>query len=125
MNTLVFASQIDAAYRNSCSTAYQYPFNVEWTWCADIAIAMVCKIYMHEQNAIQETVKNALAEWKNNFTSMRDLITAINYLTWYAYEDDNFRPLTAELSDLYYKALDVAEKNLKKDETNELFRILD
>lgn len=92
---------------------------VETTFWDDFSIAE-----RFGENAILDTYKRAMNEWKSNYKYLTELVIVLNHKCWFFYERGNER-LSKLYSSLYYEAHDYACEHLKGDEMKFYFEITD
>ena len=75
-------------------------------------------------DAVKDTYKRALRDWKSNYKMLTELVMALNWKCWQHYDEDN-QQLSAVYSDLYYQADDYATSHLKGEELKYYYQTTD
>lgn len=75
-------------------------------------------------DAIKDTYKRALKDWKSNYKMLTELVLALNWKCWQHYQEEN-QSLSALYSDLYYQADDYATNHLKGDQLMYYYKTTD
>lgn len=74
--------------------------------------------------AVKDTFKRAFEEWRTNYKYLTELVMVLNHRCWMHY--DKGRTMLSQLyADLYHEANDWAHENLKREEADYYFNILD
>lgn len=126
MNIFQFSAGVERNFESFLANCVN-PRERKYTWVNDFCIAMVCESN-GEANAISQTYDGAIKSWKTNAECMTELAFSLNYLCWFCYENTQFpqyQKFSPVFSDLYYKCIDVAEKNLTKQEYLSMMIALD
>ena len=126
MNIFQFSAGVEANFESFLSQCTN-PRTREYTFVSDFAIAMVCED-KGDKNAIKSTYDGFIKNWKKSAPAMTELAFSINYLCWFCFENQQFpqyQKFSPVFSALYYKCIDVAEKNLTKNEFSAMMRALD
>lgn len=74
--------------------------------------------------AIKDTYKRALNEWKDNYKYLTELVMILNWKCWWYYERNN-ASLSRLYSDLYYEADNYAMGRLSGEELTYYYRATD
>ena len=74
-------------------------------------------------SAVKDTFRRAFDEWKDDYRYLTDLVIVLNHKIWQHYEKNE--PLARVYNDLWEKARDYAEKNLKGEELDYYFEQTD
>ena len=117
MNIFIFSAGVEQNFEIFLANCV-IPRNRQYTFVADFAIAMVCE-HNGDKDAIKSTYDEFIKNWKTNAGAMTELAFSINYLCWFCFENTQFpqyQKFSPVFSDLYYKCIDEAEKNLTKEE---------
>lgn len=117
MNILEFSAGVERNFEIFLANCVN-PRERKFTWVNDFCIAMVCES-KGENNAISQTYNGAIKSWKTNAEAMTELAFSLNYLCWFCFENKQFpqyQKFSPVFSDLYYKSISEAEKNLTQQE---------
>ena len=76
------------------------------------------------KEAILDTFKRAMNEWKTNYKYLTELVMAVNWKSWEHYEKGNME-LMELYADLYYEGREYALDNLKGEELHYYFETTD
>ena len=76
------------------------------------------------KEAILDTFKRAMNEWKTNYKYLTELVMAVNWKSWEHYEKGNME-LMELYADLYYEGREYALDNLKGEELHYDFETTD
>ena len=68
------------------------------------------------KSAIRDTFNRAFEEWKTDYRYLTDLVIVLNHKIWEWYDKDHEHPYARLYDELYWKAKDYADENLKGDE---------
>jgi hypothetical protein len=74
-------------------------------------------------DAVKDTFNRAFGEWKKNYVYLTELVIVLNHKIWQHYKDDE--PLARLYDELWRKARDFAEENLKGAEFDYYWRMTD
>lgn len=74
--------------------------------------------------AVKDTFKRVFGEWKTNYKYLTELVIVLNNKCWAHYFEGR-EDVSALYSDLYYKAKDYAYENLKEEELEYFYQIID
>ncbi len=74
-------------------------------------------------DAVRDTYKRAMKTWKNNYQYLTELVMALNWKIWEHNETDPF--LAGVYQELYEKASEYAQDNLKGEELAYYYRTTD
>lgn len=74
-------------------------------------------------DAVKDTFRRAFGEWKTNYVYLTELVIVLNHKIWQHYKDDE--PLARLYDELWRKARDFAEENLKGAEFDYYWRMTD
>lgn len=66
-------------------------------------------------NAVKDTYKKAMKEWKDNYKYLTELVMILNWKIWQHYEKGH-EQLAEVYNDLWMEANEYAVENLKGDE---------
>ena len=126
MNIFEFAFAVENNFEKYLQNCFR-PYKRQYTWVSDFCIAMVCED-KGEKGAIKDTYRRAIRDWKKCADCITELAMSLNYLTWFCFQNQQC-PWTQKYSklftDLYYKSIEDAEKNLKEDEFINMMKQLD
>ena len=117
MNIFEFSAAVERNFESFLANCVN-PRERKYTWVNDFCIAMVCE-NKGEANAISKTYDGAIKSWKTNAECMTELAFSLNYLCWFCFENTQFpqyQKFSPVFSELYYKSIDAAEKNLTEQE---------
>ena len=126
MNIFQFSAGVEANFEGFLSQCVN-PRERKYTFVSDFAIAMVCE-HKGDKNAINKTYNEFIKNWKTNAEAMTELAFSLNYLCWFCYENQQFpqyQKFSPVFSDLYYKSINAAEKNLTQQEYLAMMTALD
>ena len=126
MNIFEFSAAVERNFESFLANCVN-PRERKYTWVNDFCIAMVCE-NKREANAISKTYDGAIKSWKTNAECMTELAFSLNYLCWFCFENTQFpqyQKFSPVFSDLYYKSIDAAEKNLTQQEYLAMMTALD
>lgn len=126
MNIFQFSAGVEANFESFLANCVN-PRERKYTFVADFAIAMVCE-HKGDKNAITKTYNEFIKNWKTNAEAMTELAFSLNYLCWFCYENTQFpqyQKFSPVFSELYYKSIDEAEKNLAEQEYLAMMTALD
>ena len=74
-------------------------------------------------SAIKDTYKRAFNEWKTDYKMLTELVMVLNHKIWFNYESNE--PLARIYNELWEEADQWASDNLKGDELDYFYRVLD
>ena len=117
MNIFQFSAGVEANFESFLANCVN-PRERKYTFVNDFCIALVCE-HKGDKNAINKTYKEFIKNWKTNAEAMTELAFSLNYLCWFCFENKQFpqyQKFSPVFSDLYYKSIDEAEKNLTQQE---------
>ena len=126
MNIFQFSAGVEANFESFLANCVN-PRERKYTFVSDFAIAMVCE-HKGDKNAINKTYNEFIKNWKTNAEAMTELAFSLNYLCWFCYENQQFpqyQKFSPVFSDLYYKSITAAEKNLTEQEYLAMMTALD
>ena len=91
------------------------------TFASDFAIGEC-----YGTNGVTDTFNRATKEWKSDVKYYTELCLALNHASWRWYENEGSgSELAALYSELYYKALDIADKAFSKKDLHYLYATID
>lgn len=109
-------------------------FKPDYTFYSDFSIADFYEA-LGKRGSVVDTFKRVLSSWGKDYKALTEIIMVLNHKSWSfaEYVDGSYlrigRVKSNELaklySDLYYKALDFADKNLNEEERAYLYSTLD
>ena len=126
MNIFQFSAGVEQNFEQFLSMCVN-PRERKYTFVADFAIAMVCE-HNGDKDAITKTYNEFIKNWKTNAEAMTELAFSLNFLCWLWFENLQFpqyQKFSPVFSDLYYKSIDEAEKNLTQQEYLAMMTALD
>lgn len=74
-------------------------------------------------DAIQDTFNRAFEEWRGNYVYLTELVLVLNHKIWQWYEKDE--KIARLYNDIWQKANDYANENLKGAEYEYFWRVTD
>lgn len=74
--------------------------------------------------AVKDTFKRAFAEWKDDYLYLTDLVAVLNHKLWQHYNAGN-EPMARLYNELWEKAQSYGYDNLKGEELEYFWRVLD
>ena len=76
-------------------------------------------------SAIRDTFERAFNEWKSDYRYLTDLVMVLNHKIWQWWEKDNNHPYVSLYNELWEKADEYAQGNLKGPELSYFYQVTD